>query len=215
MVGVTSVAFSVLGPLQAHAGGSSLSLGGPKQRAVLSLLLLRAGEPATFGYLVEGLWGEEPPGSAGRTVEGYVSRLRRELEPHGVSIVRRGEGYTLNLGGGTLDLDEAEQLTSEASVALDEERPDAAESITRKALSLWRGPVLADVPLQCRGRADVDRIEELRLRLLETWAEAELALGRPELVAADLRPVRESHPYRERLVAQLMVALYRCGRQVE
>ena len=215
MVRVTSVAFSVLGPLQVQAGASSLSLGGPKQRAVLSLLLLRAGEPATFGYLVEGLWGEDAPGAASRTVEGYVSRLRRELEPHGVSIVRRGEGYTLNLGDGALDLDEAERLSSEASVALHEKHPDGAAAITRKALSLWRGPVLADVPLQGRARADVDRIEELRLRLLETWAEAELAQGRPELVAADLRPVRERHPYRERFVAQLMVALYRCGRQVE
>ena len=209
------VQFSILGPLEARAGGRSLPLGGGKQRAVLSLLLLRAGELVTIERLVDGLWGEEPPASAAHTIEGYVSRLRRVLEPHGATVMRRGDGYVLEPGGGAVDADEAERLASAAAVAVEEQRHDAAARFARQALALWRGPVLADVPLHGRGRAEADRLDELRLRLLETWGEAELALGRPQEVAAELRPLIESHPYRERLVAQLMVALYRCGRQVE
>jgi basic membrane lipoprotein Med (substrate-binding protein (PBP1-ABC) superfamily)/DNA-binding SARP family transcriptional activator len=207
--------FRVLGPLEACAGGRSIPLGGGKQRAVLSLLLLRAGELVTIEHLVEGLWGEEPPASAAHTIEGYVSRLRRVLEPDGATVVRRGGGYVLELGGGAVDAHEAGRLASEAATALDEQQHGAAARLAAQALRLWRGPVLADVPLHGRGRVEADRLEELRLRMLETWGEAELALGRPEQVVAELRPLIASHPYRERLVAQLMVALCRCGRHVE
>ena len=215
MTGDVHIKFCVLGPLEVRAGGRPVPLGGGKQRVVLSLLLLPPGELVKIERLIEGLWGEEPPASAGHTIEGYVSRLRRVLEPHGATVVRRGGGYVLQVGAGAVDAHQAERLASTAAVALDEQRYGPAARLAREGLLLWRGPVLADVPLHGRGRAEADRFEELRLRLLEIWAEAELALGRSNQVAAELRPLIESHPYRERLVAQLMVALYRCGRQVE
>lgn len=214
MTGNGHIEFRVLGPLEARAGGSSLPLGGAKQRAVLTLLLLRPGELVTIERLFEGLWGEHPPASAAHTIEGYVSRLRKVLEPHGATVARRGGGYVLELGG-ALDAQEAERLASAAAVAMDEQRHAVAAQLARRALPLWRGPALVDVPLQGQARTEADRLDELRLRLLEIWAEAELALGRPEQVAAELGSLIENHPYRERLVAQVMVALYRCGRQVE
>ena len=215
LTGDRHIEFCVLGPLEARAGGGSLPLGGGKQRAVLALLLLRSGELVTIECLVEALWGDDPPASAAHTIEGYVSRLRRVLEPSGATVVRRGGGYVLQLGGGAVDAHEAERLASAAAVAVGKQRHDVAARLATQALPLWRGRVLGDVPLNGRSRAEAESLEELRLQLLETWADAELALGRQEQVAAELRPLVESHPYRERLVAQLMVALYRCGRQVE
>src|SRR5215218_3061711 len=200
------IEFRVLGTLEALVGGRPLSLGGAKQRAVLGTLLLRAGEPVTIDRLVEELWGEEPPRSAAHTLEGYVSRLRRVL-PHATAIARRGDGYVLELAGGTVDADEAERLASASAAALSGARHDEAAQLARQARLLWRGPTLADVPLQGQGRAEAGRLDELRLGLLETWADAELALGRPEQVVSELGPLTESHPYRERFVAQLMVAL--------
>ena len=216
MSGDRHLEFRVLGSLEVRAGGRSLPLGGGKQRAVLSLLLLRLGEFVAVERLVDGLWGDVPPASAAHTIEGYVSRLRQTLEPHGASVVRRGGGYALELArGSSLDADEAASLSSAAAAALDAQRHDGAARLARQALRLWQGQVLADVPLQGWGRSEVSRLEDLRLALLETWAEAELALGRPHRVATELAPVIESQSYRERLVAQLMLALYRCGRQVE
>ena len=215
MSGDSHIEFGVLGPLEARARGRLLPLGGGKQRAVLSLLLLRAGELVTIERLIGTLWGEEPPVSAAHTIESYVSRLRRVLEPHGVTVVRRGAGYVLELGGGAVDADAAKRLAAAAAAALDEQRNDVAARLARQALRLWRGPVLADVPLQGGARVAAESLDELRLELVETGAEAELALCRPEQVAAELRPLIESHPYRERLIAHLMLALYRCGRQVE
>jgi DNA-binding SARP family transcriptional activator/basic membrane lipoprotein Med (substrate-binding protein (PBP1-ABC) superfamily) len=209
------IEFRLLGPLEARADGRPLPLGGGKQRAVLAVLLLRAGEVATIDRLVEEVWGDSPPPAAAHTIESYVSRLRRLLDERGGRIVRRGDGYVLELAGAAVDVRESERLASAAALALAEQRHDEAARLARQALPLWRGPVLADVPLQGRGRAEADRLEELRLRLIETWAEAELALGRPEPVAAELQPLVENHPYWERFVAQLMVALYRCGRQAE
>jgi basic membrane lipoprotein Med (substrate-binding protein (PBP1-ABC) superfamily)/DNA-binding SARP family transcriptional activator len=205
----------LLGPVEVLAGGRPLALGGGKQRAVLAALALRAGRLVPVDLLVEELWGEAPPPSAAHTIEGYVSRLRRALEPHGATIARRGEGYVVQLGGASVDAHEADRLASAAATALAHQRPDEAARLADEALALWRGPVLADVPLHGPGRTDGDRLEELRLRVLETWAEAGLALGRPEHVASELRPVVETHPYRERFVAQLMLALYRSGRQTE
>src|SRR5215210_3682377 len=122
MTGDGRIEFRVLGPLEARAGAGALPLGGGKQRAVLSLLLLHVGELVTMERLVEGLWGEEPPASAVHTIEGYVSRLRGVLEPHGATVVRRGEGYTLELDGGTVDAYEAERVASAAAFAVDEQR---------------------------------------------------------------------------------------------
>lgn len=207
--------FRLLGPLEALAGGRALPLGGGKQRAVLALLLLHAGRLVTVERLVDELWGEQPPPSAAHTIEGYVSRLRRLLEPHGATILRRGEGYVVELGPASVDALEAERLAAAATTALGEGRPDEAARLATQALTLWRGPVLGDVPLYGSGRSEAERLEELRLRLLETWTEAELALGRPDQVVSELLPQVESHPYRERFVGQLMLALYRTGRQAD
>ena len=209
-----NVEFFVLGPLEARIGERALALGGGKQRAVLALLLLRAGELVTIKDLVDGVWGEEPPPSAAHTSEVYVSRLRRLLEPHGATIARRGDGYLLDLGG-RVDARDAERLAAEAGVAAGEHRNEDASRLAAEALSLWRGQVLGDVPLHDYSRAEVGRLEELRLRLIEIWAEAQLTLGEHEEVAAELRPLIAPNPYRERLVGQLMIALYRCDRQAE
>jgi basic membrane lipoprotein Med (substrate-binding protein (PBP1-ABC) superfamily)/DNA-binding SARP family transcriptional activator len=205
----------LLGPLEALADGRPLPLGGGKQRAALAAIVLRAGRLVPIDLLVEELWGDEPPPSAAHTIEGYISRLRRTLEPHGATIARRGDGYVVELGAASVDAHEAQRLSSAAAAALGERRADEAARLARDALALWRGPVLADVPLHGPGRTDADRLEDVRLGLLETWADAELALGRPERVVTELRPLTESHPYRERFVAQLMLALYRSGRQAD
>ena len=204
----------VLGSLDVRVADRPLPLGGGKQRAVLALLLLRAGELVTMEQLVDGLWGEESPPSAAHTIEGYVSRLRGVLEPAGVTLRRRGTGYVLELPGRT-DAGEAEALGSAAATALGGGRHEEAMALAAQALELWRGPVLADVPLRGWGLVEAERLDELRLRVVETWADAELELGRPAQVVAELTPLVARNPYRERFVAQLMLALSRCGRQVE
>ena len=144
-----------------------------------------------------------------------MSRLRRALSPHGVTLERRGGGYRIDLGGAVLDSQVFEALVDQAAQALAVGDHPRTASIAREALGLWRGPVLADVTLHLEGRAEAERLEELRLRALEIRVDADLALGRHGELVGELRRLVEETPYRERLVAQLMVALYRSGRHVE
>ena len=215
MRGREPIEFLVLGPLEVRVDGRSIPLGGAKQRAVLGVLLLHADEVVPNDLIVDGVWGDEPPPSAAHTVEGYVSRLRRAIEPHGPSFVRQGGGYRLELAGAQLDVRAARDLLRAviaASGAGDHER---AAALAGKALRVWRGPALRDAPLHGAARAKVDELDELRLRVGERLADADLALGRHEDTAALLRPLVDEHPYRERFVAQLMLALYRAGRPAE
>jgi DNA-binding SARP family transcriptional activator len=203
----------ILGALEAEAGERVLELGGGKQRAVLAALLLRAGEAVPVENLVGEIWGDSPPPSAAHSLEVYVSRLRKVLAPHGVSLERRGGGYRIGLGESVLDARVFEGLVEEALEAAAGADDGRAAGVARQALGLWRGPVAAGVPLHLDGRADAERLEDLRWRALEVRVDADLALGRHAELVGELRRLVEENPYREHLVAQLMVALYRSGRQ--
>ncbi|HEU5489912.1 MAG TPA: BTAD domain-containing putative transcriptional regulator [Gaiellaceae bacterium] len=207
--------FRVLGPLDLRLGGETVALGGGKQRAVLAVLLLRAGEVVPVERLVDEVWGDEPPPSAAHTLESYVSRLRQLFNGRGPRLVRQGAGYTIELGSATLDAMGFVELQERASLAAAMEEHADVVALTAAALGMWRGPALADVALTSAGRAEADRLEELRLRTYELRFDAELALGRQEQAIGELQKLVAQNPYRERFVAQLMLALYRCGRHAE
>lgn len=207
--------FQVLGPLEVSFRGAPISLGGAKQRAVLAVLLLRAGEIVPVGRLVDEVWGENPPPSAAHTLESYVSRLRQLFNGHGPRLIRRGAGYALELDGAALDAQRFFELHERACLASALESHGDTVELTTAALAMWRGPALADVALASAGRAEADRLEELRLRTYELRFDAELALGRNEGAVGELQTLVAQNPYRERFVAQLMLALYRCGRHAE
>jgi DNA-binding SARP family transcriptional activator/basic membrane lipoprotein Med (substrate-binding protein (PBP1-ABC) superfamily) len=215
--GVTNpgMSFHVLGPLEVCLEGEELVIGGAKQRAVLAALLLRAGEVVPVGRLIDELWGDEPPPSAAHTLESYVSRLRQLFNGHGPRLVRRGAGYAIELGDAKLDARGFVELQERASLAAAMEDHVEVVELTAEALALWRGPALADVALASAGRAEADRLEELRLRTYELRFDAELALGGHEQAVGELRALVAQSPYRERFVAQLMLALYRAGRHAE
>jgi ABC-type transport system substrate-binding protein/DNA-binding SARP family transcriptional activator len=210
--------FSVLGPLEVRHEGSDVPLGSRKQRAVLAILLLRANEVVSRDTLIDELWGERPPPTADHTFQVYVSRLRTALRSSGAGddvLVTRPGGYLLRVAPGELDLHRFERLVEDGRRALEAGSPDRAAERLRKALSLWRGPALADVAFEPFARVDVDRLTEQRLAALEDRIEADLALGRHAALVAELESLVAEHPLRERLRGQLMTALYRCGRQAD
>ena len=201
--------------LEAEVEERALDLGGRKQRAVLAALLLRAGQVVSDDRLVDEIWGDSPPASAAHSLEAYVSRLRQVLAPHGVTLERRGGGYRIDLGPAVLDSRAFEALVAEAEQASAAGDDTRAAVLAKEALALWHGPVLSGIPLQLDGRAEAERLDELRSRAVEIRLDADLALGRHGELVGELRRLVEESPYHERLVAQLMVALYRSGRQAE
>jgi YVTN family beta-propeller protein len=210
----------VLGPLQVAVNGTLLPLGGAKQRAVLALLVLHANEVVAIDRLIDHVWGDSPPESAGNMLQGYVSHLRKTLEPGRARgehelLVSRPPGYVLQIGEGQLDADRFERLTSEARRLLGVGDPDGAAERLRAGLALWRGPALADLAYEDFARPDVDRLEELRLGALEDRIDADLARGRHDALVGELRELVAEHPLRERFMGQLMATLYRSGRQAE
>jgi DNA-binding SARP family transcriptional activator len=209
------MSFHVLGPLEARVAGETLAIGGAKQRAVLAVLLLHAGEVVSVERLVDEVWGNDPPPSAAHTLESYVSRLRQLFNGHGPRLVRRGAGYAIELGEATLDTRRFVELQEQASLAAAMDDHAQVVEITGAALAMWRGPALADVALASAGRAEADRLEELRLRTYELRFDAELALGHHEQAIGELQKLVAQNPYRERFVAQRMLALYRAGRHAE
>jgi DNA-binding SARP family transcriptional activator/basic membrane lipoprotein Med (substrate-binding protein (PBP1-ABC) superfamily) len=209
------IEFRVLGPLEVRAGPRVIALGGPKQRAVLALLLLQSDEVVSVGRLIDEVWGDNPPPSAGHSLEAYVSRLRSILAGEGPALVRHGAGYSLRLNDGLLDSQTFAELAAEASEAAAENDDERAAELATRALALWRGPALADVALGPSSRAEAERLDELRLRVLEQRMDAELALEREAALIGELRVLVAQNPYRERFVAQLMLALYRTGRHAD
>ena len=207
--------FLVLGPLAARLDGGQLPLGGAKQRAVLAVLLLNAGETVPVERLIDEVWGDDPPPSARHSVEAYVSRLRQLFVGHGPALVRRGRGYELELGGATLDAQAFAALVREVELAVDSRDLGRATALAAQAMELWRGPVLSDVALSSAGRVAADRLEELRLHTLELRFDAELTRGRNRESVVELQALVVQNPYRERFVEQLMLALYRSGRQAD
>jgi DNA-binding SARP family transcriptional activator len=212
--------FRILGPLEALDGGRVVALGGPKQRALLGLFLLHRGETLSSDRLIDELWGERPPATATKSVQVYISRLRKALargngDASAGTIVTREHGYELRLDPERLDAHRFERLVAEARSDLAAGRPKPAVSALEAALSLWRGPPLADLAYEPFAQREAARLDDLRLEALETLIEAKLALGAHAEVVGRLHTLIGDHPFRERLRAQLMLALYRCDRQAD
>ena len=202
--------FRILGPLEVVEDGHALALGGARQRALLTLLLTRANEVVSTDRLIDELWGESAPKTAGNALQYHVSRLRKQLGPTH-PIVTREPGYLIRVGPDELDLLRFERLVEEAQRS----SPDVVSGLLREALGLWRGDALADVAHESFAQAEVHRLEELRLVALERRIDADLELGHDAELVAELEALAREHPLRERLRAQLMLALYRSGRQAE
>jgi len=201
--------FLILGPLEVRNGEQTVRLGAAKQRALLGVLLLHANETVSTSRLVDELWGEGPPATAEKLVQGYVHALRKQLGD-GV-LETQAPGYRLKVEPRSLDLAEFERLAEEARRA-----PAAhAVELRRRALALWRGPPLADVVLEGADGHTLGRLSELRLTTQIERIEAELELGRHSQLVGELEALVAEHPYQERAVALLMLALYRSGRQAE
>ena len=202
--------FRILGPLEVLSAEAPISLGGPRQRAVLAILLLNANRVVSIDRLADELYGGEPPATAVTQVQRQVSDLRKLLGP---VIETRPPGYLVRAGGDTLDLSHFERLAEEAGSALTHGAHERAAALLREALALWRGPPLADLAYEPFAVAPVARLEELRLAALEQRIDAELALGEHRRLIAELEALADEHPTHERFRAQLMTALYRAGRQ--
>jgi DNA-binding SARP family transcriptional activator/uncharacterized protein HemY len=213
--------FRILGPLEVVDNGQRLTLGGPKPRAVLAMLLLRANMVVPAGQLIEALWGEAPPPTATTTVQVYVSRLRRILQPQkGPTrqdhiLMTRPPGYLLRVQPGGLDLHRFQDLVDAAHQALRDGDPARAAAGLRDALGLWRGPALCDVDAEALRWVEAPRLEELRLAALETRIDTELRLGLHGHLIGELQALVAAHPMRERFAGQLMLALYRSGRKAD
>lgn len=205
--------FTVLGPIAARHDGRDLPLGGPKQRALLAILLLRANEVVSRDRLMDGLWGDAPPPTAAHTLDNYVSRLRKLLGPG--RLARRAPGYVLHVEPGELDLHQFEELLVRGREELEEGNAGQAAETLRSALALWRGPALADLLYEPFAHEATERLEDKRLTVLEERIEADLEQGRSAELVTELEGLVREHPFRERLHGQLMRAQYRAGRQAE
>jgi DNA-binding SARP family transcriptional activator/tetratricopeptide (TPR) repeat protein len=202
---VAPVEFRILGPLEVLDGERRVPLGGAKRRAVLALLLLDANQVVSTERLIDGVWGDEPPAGALASLQNHVLRLRREL---GERIVTRAPGYLMRVERDELDLERFRRLVEEARTR----EPGEAAALLRDALALWRGTPLADLADEPVIAAAVG-LEGLRLDTLERRLDAELALGRHAQLVSELETLVVEQPFRERLRAQLVLALYRSGRQ--
>jgi YVTN family beta-propeller protein len=201
--------FSILGPLEVFDDGDPVPLGAGRQRKLLAILLLHANEAVSPDRLIDELWDEHPPETAAKALQGLISQLRKRLGAESVLTVPGG--YVLRLDRGELDSHLFEQLLEDAGDA----HPNIAGRNLREALALWRGPPLADFAYDDFARNEIDRLEELRLTAVERRNDADLAAGRHNDVIAELERLVTEHPLREHFRAQLMLALYRAGRQAE
>ena len=210
--------FGVLGELVVWDDrGAPVDVPGPSRRALLAILSLHAGELLTGDRLIDELWGERAPATAAKSLQMHVWRLRKALggDPDNGPLVTERGGYALRVEPGQLDLEVFERLLSEGRAALADCRPEAAATVLAEALALWRGPPLAEFADQRFARDAIARLEELRLEAIEARIDADLMLGRHRALIAELESLVVGNPLRERLRAQLMLALYRCGRQAD
>ena len=209
--------FRILGPLEVWTDGAPTSLGGRKQRALLAMLLLRRNQVVSRDALIDGLWGERPPPSAGHTIEAYVHRLRKVLH-NGTDesrLLTRPGGYLLRVGAAELDLDRFQRLVEEARAACAANAPWRAADELREALALWRGPPFGDLDSEPFAGGEVEWLAELHQGALEERIEADLALGQHHALIPELEALVARFPLRERLRGQLMLALHREGRQAD
>jgi len=203
--------FRILGRLEAIERGQRLELGGSRQRALLAVLLLHRGEAVSLDRLVDELWGEHPPPTATKTIQVYVSRLRKVLGTG--TLETRGRGYLLAVDPDAVDADRFDSLAAEGRRALEAGDSHRAAELLASALKLWRGPPLEEFGYDAFAQREIARLEEARLAASEDRIDAELATGRGSELVPELEMLVAQHPLRERLTAGLMVALYRAGRQ--
>jgi predicted ATPase/DNA-binding SARP family transcriptional activator len=204
----------VLGPLELIGEGRPLSLAAPKERRLLVALVAEVGKTRSSDALTDAIWGDSPPRSAPKLLQVYVSKLRKRL-PAPATIRTHGSGYALELQDGVLDAARFERLLHDGREAAEAGNPALAASILGRALALWRGEAYGELADEDFVRSEAQRLEELRLVALEERLGAEIELGRDSELLAQLSRLAESQPLRERLQAQLMLALYRSGRQSE
>jgi DNA-binding SARP family transcriptional activator/ABC-type branched-subunit amino acid transport system substrate-binding protein len=207
------VEFRLLGLLQVGEGGRTIDLPRGKERALLAVLLLHANEPVSTDRLVDALWGERPPGNATKTLQVYVSRLRKSVG--GERLTTTPAGYSLSVGDGEVDIDQFERLASEGRRALDGGDAARAERLLSEALGLWRGPALADFAFDDFAQAEARRLDQLRADAAADRVDAKLERGRAESVIGELEQLVLENPLQERPRRQLMLALYRAGRQAD
>src|SRR5437763_433754 len=207
--------YRILGPLEVLDGERRLTLGGTRQRAVLALLLLHGNEALPSDVIVDELWGENPPQTAGKVLQNCVSALRKEL-PGGAETIRTaGGGYALRLEPAELDRDRFERGLADGRAALAAGDAGEAAEHLRSALLLWRGTPLSDFAYERFAQDEIARLQEVHVAGVEDRIEADLALGRHADLVPELESLLARHPVRERLRGQLMLALYRSGRQAE
>ena len=211
--GPTVLEFRMLGPFEVVDDERSLALGGPKQRALLAVLLLHRREVVLSDRLIDELWGGQPPATAGKTLRVYVSNLRKALGD-GV-LATRGRGYVLAPVPDQVDLDRFERLAAEGRDLLERGDVRAARERLRTALALWRGSALADFLYEPFAESEIARLEEARLAAIEDRIDADLALGSDGALISELESLVALHPLQERMRGQLMRALYRAGRQAD
>src|SRR3954471_23735644 len=207
--------FQILGPLRVTNGDErEIALGGAKPAAVLAMLLLRPNEVVSADRLIEDLWEGDPPPTAPKTLQVHISRLRRAFGEDGPIATARG-GYMLEAELDQIDARRFESLVAEGTASAAEGAPGRASSRLRSALALWHGDPLADFAYASFAQDEIARLDGLRTVALEQAVEAELALGRHVELIPELKGLVKSHPLSEHLQAQLMLALYRSGRQAE
>src|SRR6516225_8968853 len=213
----TGLEFGILGPLEVKAGGAPVRVGGPRQRALLALLLCHANRVVSRDQLIDELLSDQPDGSAEPMLRVQISRLRKVLADGDVAprLIARPPGYSLRVEDGELDLQVFEQRVTDGRHALEHGDPGRAAVLLREAESLWRGRPLADLEFERFARFEIQRLEAFRLLAVEDRIEAELALGRHTALCPELEQLVAEHPLRERLRGQLMLALYRSGRQAD
>lgn len=212
--------FNILGPFEVYdSSGSRLQLPAGRERALLVALLLRRGQVVSVDALIDVLWGERPPSTAAKAVQGYVSHLRRALGPESAGsegvLATQSPGYVLHVEEGHVDASRFERLATQGQRALEDGEPAEALTILESALSLWRGAPLAEFAFEDFARSEIQRLTERRLEAIEDRIEALLQLGRHGGLVSELEALIGAHPLRERLRGQTMLALYRSGRQAE
>jgi DNA-binding NarL/FixJ family response regulator/DNA-binding SARP family transcriptional activator len=210
------VEYRILGPLEVADEGEPVPLARLKERVVLAVLLLHANEFVSRERLIDELWGESPPPTARKAVNVYVSQLRKVLTRNGRDPIATADGgYRFRIESGELDSTRMEDLLAIARERAAAGELEAAAEHLGETLALWRGPTLAGLLLESHGRDEVAQLDDLRLTALMDRIDCDLALGRHEEVLGELQVLVGEHPLRERLRAQLMLALYRADRQAE
>jgi DNA-binding SARP family transcriptional activator/Tfp pilus assembly protein PilF len=211
---VLVVDFGLLGPLLVADGGRPVVVSAPRQRVLLAALLLSAGRVVSVDTLAEVLWDGQPPVGARAALHSAIQRLRSTLGPAGAALIAtRPPGYALQLGDGELDVRQFALLAARGQAAAGARSWVQAADLLREALGLWRGEALADIPSQALRAREVPPLDDERLQVLGLRIDADLRLGRHREIAAELRQLVAAHPLLEHFHAQLMLALYRGGRQ--